>query len=134
MHMFSHGRQYPPSTRVNEVTELVVGTRGRSNCHDMSNVRVVGSDMAMGESSPYIQEHIDLVKSILGEGPYQNQAMSVAESTLTCIMGRESAYSGLEITWDMAMASKQDLQPKAFDYALKMDVPPVPVPGIYKFV
>ena len=49
-------------------------------------------------------------------------------------MARESAYSGLEITWDMAMNSKQDLMPKSFDYQAKMDPGPVPVPGVYKFV
>jgi hypothetical protein len=32
------------------------------------------------------------------------------------------------------MASQQDLLPKAFDYKLPMDVPPVPAPGQYKFV
>ena len=45
--------------------------------------------------------------SILGTGPYVNRAMAVAESTLTAIMGREAAYSGQEIPWDMAMSSKQ---------------------------
>ena len=60
--------------------------------------------------------------------------MGVAESTLTCIMAREAAYSGIEVTWDMAMNSKQDLMPKAFDYKLKMEPAPVPVPGVYKFV
>ena len=45
------------------------------------------------------------------------------------IMGREAAYSGQEITWDMMMNSKLDLQPKQFDYDLKMDIPPLPVPG-----
>jgi myo-inositol 2-dehydrogenase / D-chiro-inositol 1-dehydrogenase len=49
-------------------------------------------------------------------------------------MAREAAYSGQEITWDMAMNSQQDLMPKAFDYDLKMNPPPVPVPGVYKFV
>jgi hypothetical protein len=49
-------------------------------------------------------------------------------------MAREAAYSGEEITWDMIMNSKQDLQPKQFDYKLKMDVPPLPVPGKYKFI
>ena len=34
-------------------------------------------------------------------------------------MARESAYSGLEITWDQIMASKQDLQPKDFGYDKK---------------
>ena len=83
---------------------------------------------------PYCQEHMDLVNSIRGTGPYLNQGKSVAESTLTAIMGRESAYSGLAITWDQIMASKLDLQPKAFDYKLEMTVPPVPVPGVYKFI
>jgi len=34
----------------------------------------------------------------------------------------------------MIMASNQDLQPKAFDYKLSMEAPPLPVPGEYKFV
>jgi predicted dehydrogenase len=134
VHMFSHGRQYPPSTRVNEVTELVVGTKGRSNCHDMSTARVVGADMAMGESSPYIQEHIDLVDSVLGRRPYINQGISCAESTLTGIMAREAAYTGMRITWDMVMKSQQDLFPKTLDMGAKIDVPPVAVPGEYKFI
>jgi hypothetical protein len=53
---------------------------------------------------------------------------------MTAIMGRESAYSGLEITWDMILNSQQDLQPKAADYNAKMDPIPLPVPGQYKFV
>jgi hypothetical protein len=32
------------------------------------------------------------------------------------------------------MASQLDLQPKEFGYDLKMDIPPLPVPGVYKFV
>ena len=52
---------------------------------------------------------------------------------MTAIMGRESGYSGMKITWDMIMASKQDLQPKEFDYKLKIDPVPLPVPGTYKF-
>ncbi|MCX6624102.1 MAG: hypothetical protein NTY38_24170 [Acidobacteria bacterium] len=60
--------------------------------------------------------------------------MAVAETTMTCIMARESAYSGMELTWDMMMKSQLDLQPKAFGYDLKMEVPPLPVPGEYKFI
>ncbi|MBA0088963.1 MAG: hypothetical protein HRJ53_28575 [Acidobacteria bacterium Pan2503] len=60
--------------------------------------------------------------------------MQVAESTMTCIMGREAAYSGMEITWDMIMTSKQDLQPKTLDYKLAMGVPHVAVPAQYQFV
>jgi hypothetical protein len=49
-------------------------------------------------------------------------------------MAREAAYSGLEITWDMILNSKQDLMPKTFGYDQKMEVPPLPVPGEYKFI
>ena len=74
-----------------------------------------------------------MVKSILGSGPYINDGMAVAESTMTCIMARESAYSGQEITWDMIMNSRQDLRPGEFGYDVKMDIPPLPIPGQYKF-
>jgi len=106
------------------VSDLIVGSKGRSS----------GNDMGTKGINPYVQEHIDMVKSITGKGPYINQGMRVAEATMTAIMGRESAYSGIKITWDMIMNSKQDLQPKEFDYKLKMDPMPIPVPGTYKFV
>ncbi len=104
--------------------DLIVCAKGRST----------GQDMGTKGINSQVQEHIALVKSMLGEGPYINQGMAVAESTMTCIMARESAYSGLEITWDMIMASQLDLQPKQFDYNLKMPAAKLPVPGVYKFI
>ncbi len=77
---------------------------------------------------------MDLVNSIRGTGPYLNQGMPVAEATMTGIMARESAYSGIAVTWDMIMNSQHDLQPKAFDYKLQMDPPALPEPGKYKFI
>ena len=74
-----------------------------------------------------------MVASIRGAGPYINHGIAVAESTMTCIMARESAYSGQEITWDQMMKSNLDLMPKAFEYEMPLDVPPLPVPGVYKF-
>ncbi|MBI1895071.1 MAG: Gfo/Idh/MocA family oxidoreductase [Acidobacteria bacterium] len=121
--MSSYCRQFPRGLYTN-VSERVVGTKGSSNCRDLGERGI----------NPYVQEHTDMVKSIRGDGPYINHAMPVAESTLTCIMARESAYSGQMITWDQIMNSKLDLMPKEFDYKLKMDVPPLPVPGQYKFV
>lgn len=119
----SHCRQYPNGL-YRDVSDLIVGTKGRST----------GADMGGGGMNPYVQEHIDMVKSITGAGPYINQGLEVAESTMTCIMARESAYSGQQITWDQIMASQLDLQPKAFDYNLKMEPRALPVPGVYKFV
>jgi predicted dehydrogenase len=124
-HMASHCRQYANPAAQN-VSERIVGTKGLI---DSGTLR--GAKLAV---NPYETEHADMVASILGKGPYINEAMAVAESTMTCIMGREAAYSGLKITWDMIMNSQQDLLPKNFDYKASHPVPPLPVPGKYKFV
>lgn len=116
-------RQYPQGL-FRKVDDLITGTKGKSN----------GRDLGAKGLNPYVQEHINMVRSIRGDGPYLNEATNVAEATLTCIMARESAYSGIEVTWDMISNSKQDLQPKAFDYKLRMEEAPAPVPGQYKFV
>ena len=62
----------------------MVGTKGQST----------GIDLGAKGISAYVQEHIDMVDSILGRGKYVNQAVPIAESTLTCIMGRESGLFG----------------------------------------
>lgn len=120
----SHCRQYPRGC-ASDVSDLIVGTKGVTNGLDLSTNKGI---------NPYVQEHIDLVSSIRGTGPYMNQGQRVAEATMTAIMGRESAYSGQAITWDQIMNSQLDLMPKAFDYKLKMDPPALPEPGTYKFV
>lgn len=121
----SYCRQYPRGPGMYEnVSERVVGTEGVSNCHDMGEEG----------NNPYMQEHIALVNSIRQQGPRINSAMEVAESTMTCIMGREAAYSGREITWTDMMLSQQDLFPKDLGPDAKIPVPPLPVPGKYEFV
>ena len=122
--MSSHCRQYP-ERKVRRVNELVVGTRGRSTVKDLGTP---------SQTSPYVQEHIDMVKSINGSGPYKNQALAVAYSTMTAIMGRESAYAGIEVTWDMAMNSKQSLIPGNPSLNGKHEVPELPRPGEYEFI
>ena len=133
VHMSSYCRQYPQGSAQN-VSELIVGTKKRSNGYDLSGAaQDPRSPRRDPRQSPYVREHTAMVASIRGAGPYINHGMAVAESTMTCIMGREAAYSGQKITWDMMMKSNLDLQPKQFDYDLKMDIPPLPVPGVYKF-
>jgi hypothetical protein len=61
-----------------------------------------------------------------------NEGTIIAEGAVTCILAREAAYSGGEITWDPIVSSKQDRQPRQFDCRLKMDLPPLPVPRKYK--
>jgi len=123
VHMSSHCRQY--ANAPNNVSERIVGTKGVIDSASQRGARAA--------LDPYVQEHTDMMNSILGKGPYINEAMAVAESTMTCLMGREAAYSGQKITWDMMMNSQQDLLPKSFDYKVSVPVPPLPVPGVYKF-
>jgi predicted dehydrogenase len=122
VHLNSHCRQYPNGL-FRSVNDLIVGSKGRTN----------GLDLGTKGISAYVQEHIDMVDSILGRAPYINQAVPIAESTLTCIMARESAYSGMSITWDQIMNSKQNLMPAKFDYTLGTTPTPLPIPGEYKF-
>jgi len=123
--MSSYCRQYPRQPGIyRNVSERIVGSKGESNAHDMGEIKL----------NPYVREHQRLLDSIRGDGPYVNDAMKVAHSTMTCIMAREAAYSGQELTWDDMMLSNLNLQPKAFGYKDKMTVPPLPVPGQYKFV
>jgi predicted dehydrogenase len=123
VHLSSQCRQYPKGVFTN-VSDLIVGTKGRST----------GLDLGVKGISPYVQEHIDMVDSILGRRGYINQSVPIAESTLTCIMARESAYSGVALTWDQILNSKQDLMPKAFAYDAPLEETPLPIPGEYKFV
>jgi len=123
VHLSSTCRQYPKGA-FNNVSDLIVGSKGKST----------GLDLGTKGISAYVQEHIDMVESILGRKPYINQSIPIAESTLTCVMARESAYSGMAITWDQIMNSKQDLMPKAYGYELKTEPTPLPIPGEYRFV
>ena len=83
-------------------------------------------------NNPYVDEHVALQRAIR-HGPRINDANSVAESTLTAIMGREAAYTGAEITWEQAMASRQDLMPAVLEFA-ECPQMPVPIPGRTRFI
>jgi hypothetical protein len=56
----------------------------------------------------------------------------VAESTLTGILGRESAYSGKTITWDAALQSQRSHTPDSYAFGPR-PIGEVPVPGRYEF-
>jgi predicted dehydrogenase len=112
-------------------------------CTDRIAERIVGSKGVAAEGliegakpfkyegptpHPYEQEHADLIASIRAGRPL-NEGRQVAESTMTAILGRMSAYTGRAIKWDWAMnASKLDLTPPAYELG-PLPVAPVPMPG-----
>ncbi|GJQ30009.1 MAG: oxidoreductase [Phycisphaerae bacterium] len=84
------------------------------------------------QRSPYEQEQADLVAAIRS-GERLNEGTRIAESTLTAIMGRMSAYTGRPITWEQAWNSELDLTPPALEWGT-MPTPEVATPGKTKFV
>ncbi|MEE4285747.1 MAG: Gfo/Idh/MocA family oxidoreductase [Mariniphaga sp.] len=82
------------------------------------------------ETSPYVQEHINLVTCIRQNIPF-NEAEATAESNLVAIMGRVSAYTGKEVTYDEMMNSDMKLGPTTYimgDIGY-IETAEVPVPG-----
>jgi len=78
---------------------------------------------------PYVQEHIDLVTAIRTGKPI-NEAENTAISTLVAVMGRISAYTGKETTYEEMMNSDLKLGPKVFAFG-PVDVDKtVPIPGL----
>ena len=114
----------------NEVSETIYGTRGYTNCQDTiydldGNVRWFYDGPQPG---PYVQEHRDLVTAIRLEKPI-NEAFQIAESTLTAIMGRLSAYTGKKVTRDYVL--KMDLRLGPSEYAMgSVATTPVPKAGV----
>jgi hypothetical protein len=83
------------------------------------------------EPSPYKKEHEDLIASIRAGNPI-NEAQTVAESTMTGIIGREAVYSGKAVDWDTAMKSTTRLGPEKYEFG-PYPIPDVAMPGVYRF-
>ncbi|HCO96888.1 MAG TPA: oxidoreductase, partial [Phycisphaerales bacterium] len=63
-----------------------------------------------------------------------NECKRLAESTMTVILGRLSAYTGRALKWDWAMkASKLDLSPEKYELG-DLPVRPVSMPGKTKLM
>jgi predicted dehydrogenase len=112
------------------VSEYAVGTKGRS---EINKYIILGGDQwkykAEGAKDPYQQEHDDLFTAIRNNKEY-SEAVYGAESTMTAILGRYAAYSGKEIEWNKALASKIELFPENLSFDAKPKVLPGP-DGMY---
>ncbi len=117
----------------NNVSETVVGTKGAWTSNGYRFTGKADHDRIRDKGkNPYEQEHIDLVESIR-KGTPLNELKTVAESTLTAIMGRMSTYTGKAVTWDEALNSKQVLMPEQLAWG-PMPVPPVAMPGVTELI
>jgi predicted dehydrogenase len=134
---FSVGFEYPNGAYIqstcrqingcdHNVSETVIGTQGvcQVNRYTINNKAVTrkrGID-------PYVQEHTDLIESIRSGKPL-NELKNVAESTMTAIMGRMSAYSGKPLDWETALNAQDDLMPEKLSWDMSLPTPEVAIPG-----
>ena len=125
----------------NNVGQLLYGEKGYTNCQNKIwdyNGNIIweyeypldedGQPTNRVSVSPFVQEIINLVTAIRTNNPV-NQAEDLATSTLTGIMGRESAYTGKDISWEDMMNSGLRLGPEEYSMG-PVDIKPVsPSPG-----
>ena len=138
IHLHSMCRQIDGCS--NNVSEFVQGTKGywtsNGGCKIVDNqgneVWKFDYDAEKAnyqQTDPYTLEHVNLINCIRGNNPIE-QASETAVSNMAAIMGRESAYTGQETTWEAMTASALDYTPADMKIG-QMDMSgfTVPVPG-----
>ena len=138
-----------------EEVRAFVGQRQVGNTHSDNSDYLMGAagfGKIQGWSAPYLKgkenwrykdkgaktdmyqnEHNELFASIRSGQPI-NDGEWMAHSTLMGIMGRMAAYTGQEVTWEQAMNSQEKLVPDPLDWKMKLDFPPMAMPGVTKLV
>ena len=139
---FNNGARLVSPTRPqpkckSNLSAQVIGTKGWATLADREDgLALTASGKTWAYPWPgnqmYQTEHDELFAAIRSGKPINNGEY-MAKSSLLAIQGRMAAYTGQQITWDMATHSKEDLTPPAYDWDAKLPDPPVAVPGVTKF-
>jgi predicted dehydrogenase len=120
----------------NDMSAEVLGSRGRAVFSERPKGLRIHAEREWIYDGPanamYQTEHDELFASIRAGKPLNNGDY-MARSTLLAIMGRTSAYTGQEITWEQALRSKEDLSPPRYDWDVSLPDPPVAMPGRTRF-
>jgi predicted dehydrogenase len=121
----------------NDMSVQVLGSKGRGNLSERRKghhqIAKSGEWYYDGpEGDLYQQEHDEFFASIRSGKP-MNNGEYMAKSTLLAIMGRMAAYTGQEITWEMALNSKEDLSPARYAWDASLPTPTIALPGQTKF-
>jgi predicted dehydrogenase len=114
-----------------DVSDHVIGTKGSAQL--MQNSILGPNKWTYSGPSPnmYQVEHNELFAAIRA-GRRIDNSLYMARSTMMAIMGRMAAYTGQKISWEEAMASKEDLAPPKYEWG-PLPVAPVAMPGKTKF-
>ena len=134
--LISNCRQQPGCK--NDMSVRVLGTRGGADFAERPKglrTRGAGGDWVYDgpKNQMYQTEHDELFAGIRNGRPVNNGDY-MARSTLLALMGRMAAYTGKEITWDMALNSTEDLSPSAYAWDARPPRSDIAVPGQTQFV
>jgi len=125
VHIFCMLRQWDNCDNKNE--NRVVGTLGETDSR--RTIRGQNRWRYRGErSNSSVYEHQELIESIRNATARNDCLDFAVDSTLTAIMGRESAYTGKIVTWDEMIKSDLDLFPKNYQFG-PAPQRPVSMPG-----
>ena len=119
----------------NENADYVLGTKGQLVTRG-GMPRIVGETNWQFEgqrNDMYQAEHDTLFASIRQHKPV-NDGVWMATSTMMSLLGRMSAYTGQQLTWDQAMNSQEQIFPDKLEWSGNLSVAPMPLPGRTKFV
>ena len=119
----------------NDQSDVIVGTKGR--CEFKGYNAQIKGEKPWKYAGPKVASHQiehDQLFADLRAGKIPNDGVRMAQSTLMGIMGRMSAYTGKDLTWDQVLASKLDTMPKNLTWDTKLPVGEVPVAGHTPFI
>ena len=138
--------EYPNDVRIEYIGTQIDGFTYRSDQRVTGTKGSVylygGNGIIKGENpwkfegekpNPSVLQYAEMIESIRNGKPL-NEGRQIAESTMTAILGRMSAYTGRALKWDWAMnASKLDLTPGKMEFGDLPDMP-IPMPGVTELI
>jgi predicted dehydrogenase len=129
--LISNCRQQPGCK--NDMSVRVLGTNGRAVIQERKNGLSIdaksGSWHYTGpQNNIYQTEHDEFFASIRSGRPINNGEY-MARSSLLAIMGRMAAYTGQEVTWEMALNSRESLDPDRYAWDGTPPVARIAIPG-----
>ena len=122
-------QQLPAAGRLPRATSPTTSSAPKGIARRRCSTRITGKNAvdaharATAADDMYQNEHDELFASIRAGKPINNGEY-MAKSTLMAIMGRMATYTGQEITWEMALNSKEDLTPAKYEFG------PLPTPPV----
>lgn len=151
-HIFDHFTveyEYPNGVRVMSMCSQIEGSTPRVGERVLCTKGATMTDRSMGYitdtrgrktytfdgaiHSGEVAQYANLIRSIRDGKPI-NECRRLAETSMTVILGRMSAYTGRAVKWDWAMnASKLDLTRPNYELG-GLPVDPVAIPGVTQLV